>query len=210
MEEQTMKNNLHFLRKRRIPRRHDVPATWRDLEYLESRLLMAADASTGAMLHLPGTETIKVEQVVKIEVNTDGTSKNVKSGDDWWAARKPLKFKGHNVSKSNKADIKRNGQKFARPLGDNAKTRLWGSDLRFKTDHASADLDNLFAAIANSTDSHRDWLGDWASRHIAFSAELGREMAKQTAVAVLDGFGERSRPTAVRSSHSRPTTPLLS
>ena len=57
-----------------------------------------------------------------------------------------------------------------------------------------AELDKLLLGIAGATDSHSDWVGQWASRYVEFSADLGAAMAKQTIVAVLNGFGQKFMP----------------
>ena len=167
------------------------------LEYLKSRLLMAADLPAAAVPYppySPDTVTIQVDRVANTDVNNNDMSGKINRGVDLWGTRSLMKIKSNHFANSHKDGFKWKKQGTTSEPHKNAAATRWTSDSSFRADEPSTGLDDLFAAIARSTDSHHNRVGEWASRYIALSAGLGGEMAKQTNIEVLGGFGAQYEP----------------
>ena len=149
------------------------------LEQLENRLLLATDMPTAVAPDLSATMAIEVDNLTGTDVKQNDTSGETGRRVNPLGTHEPLKVKGYKFAKSNTGSLKQEQQEATSGHGQ---------------EQAFAELDKLLSGIAGSTESHRDWVGQWASRYVALSANLGPEMAKQTVVAVLKGFGEKFAP----------------
>lgn len=167
--------------KRQVRRLEKNLEPFRGLEPLETRLLMAADLAAAVMDSSP--------QSVAVQVDSSGdkwskADKSDASGRfsysiDSWVTRNPLKVKVTQFTQPKKAGPHQGKQE---------------STSEQSQEQALAELDRLFSTITRSTANYRQWIGDWASKYAALSASLRPEMAKQTAIDVLKGFGEEYSP----------------
>ena len=168
-----------FTYQNRQPRHKIYPLAGRSLEQLENRQLMAADItalSASATPDLPDTATMEVDKLTKADLEKDGMTGKTGRRVYPLGTHQALNFKSY---------------KFAKLPTHSLHLELGESLSELHKEEAFAQLDKLLANIEKSTASYHDRAGQWAAKYMAFSAQLGPEMAKRTAIEVLKGFGEK-------------------
>ena len=173
---------LFFTYHKRQPEHKIYPLACRSLEQLESRQLMAADIaalSASVIPDLPDIATMEVDKLTKADLEKgDMTGKTGR--------------RVYPLGTLEALNIK--SYKFAELPTDSLHQEVGKSLSELHKEEAFAELDKLLAGIAKSTVSYHDRAGQWAAKYMVFSAQLGPEMAKRTAIEVLKGFGEKFVP----------------
>ena len=171
-----------FTRRNRQPRHKIYPFACCSVEQLEIRQLLVVDIATSSasvIPDLPDTATMEVEKVTKADLE-----KGDMTGDMGWRVY-PL---GTNQAFNFKS------YKFAKLPTHSLHLEIGESLSELYKEEAFDQLDELLTGIEESTASYHDRAGQWAAKYMAFSAQLGPEMAKHTAIEVLKGFGEKFVP----------------